>query len=114
LLAYLHCVDNPEFTPAFSRAINVPSRGIGEKVMCSDILESWLIYFNFKTLREISLRAEKINVYPLEVIEKIHDSTIPDIQPPIKRKLFSFVQTIRELRRLANKVSAVDVFFPIG
>ena len=50
----------------------------------------------------------------MEVVEKIHDSTIPDIKPPIKRKLYSFVQTVRELRRLANKVSAVDVFFPIG
>lgn len=32
LLAYLQLVDNPQFVPAFSRAVNVPSRGIGEKV----------------------------------------------------------------------------------
>ena len=35
LLAYLQLVDNPLFTPAFARAVNVPSRGIGEKVSCA-------------------------------------------------------------------------------
>lgn len=32
LLAYLQIVDNPHFVPAFSRAINTPNRGIGDKV----------------------------------------------------------------------------------
>ncbi|KAJ8483033.1 hypothetical protein ONZ45_g14752 [Pleurotus djamor] len=35
LLAYLQLVDNPHFSPAFIRAINVPARGIGEKVCLS-------------------------------------------------------------------------------
>lgn len=32
LLAYLQLVDNPSFNPALMRAVNIPSRGIGEKV----------------------------------------------------------------------------------
>lgn len=32
LLSYLQLVDNSEYQPAFTRAINVPGRGIGEKV----------------------------------------------------------------------------------
>jgi DNA helicase II / ATP-dependent DNA helicase PcrA len=32
LLAYLQLVDNSSFNPAFMRAVNIPSRGIGEKV----------------------------------------------------------------------------------
>jgi hypothetical protein len=31
LLAYLQLVDNPHFVPAFTRIVNVPPRGIGEK-----------------------------------------------------------------------------------
>ncbi|KAG1844890.1 UvrD-like helicase C-terminal domain-containing protein [Suillus tomentosus] len=31
-LAYLQLVDNPHFEPAFSHAINIPPRGIGDKV----------------------------------------------------------------------------------
>lgn len=32
LLAYLQLIDNPEYDSAFLRAVNVPARGIGEKV----------------------------------------------------------------------------------
>ncbi|KAH9838601.1 P-loop containing nucleoside triphosphate hydrolase protein [Rhodofomes roseus] len=32
LLAYLQLIDNPHFAAAFTRVINVPARGIGEKV----------------------------------------------------------------------------------
>lgn len=35
ILAYLQIVDNPHFVPSFSRAINTPNRGIGDKVRCS-------------------------------------------------------------------------------
>lgn len=45
LLAYLQLVDNPHFAPAFTRAVNVPSRGIGEKVRCCSHVHLiiWLI-----------------------------------------------------------------------
>lgn len=32
VLVYLQLADNPAFTPAFARAVNVPKRGVGEKV----------------------------------------------------------------------------------
>lgn len=32
LLAYLQLVDNPRYAPAFVRVVNVPGRGVGEKV----------------------------------------------------------------------------------
>lgn len=32
VLAYLQLLDNPAFVPALLRVINVPGRGIGEKV----------------------------------------------------------------------------------
>ncbi|KAL0954493.1 hypothetical protein HGRIS_003461 [Hohenbuehelia grisea] len=93
LLAYLQLVDNPQFVPAFARAINVPSRGIGEK-----------------TVAEIFVRADKTKSTPLEVIEKICDGRMPDIKPPVKRKVASFVAAIRSLRKLASEGSSpVDI-----
>ncbi|KAF8349154.1 P-loop containing nucleoside triphosphate hydrolase protein [Amanita rubescens] len=86
LLAYLQLVDNPQFYPAFARAVNVPSRGVGEK-----------------TLLEIASKAEISGVSHLEVLERIYDGKIPDIKPPVKRKINSFVNTIRTLRDLAQK-----------
>ncbi|KAF8149889.1 P-loop containing nucleoside triphosphate hydrolase protein [Crassisporium funariophilum] len=83
LLAYLQLVDNPNYNPAFVRAVKVPTKGTGDK-----------------TLAELAAQAERLNISQLEVVEKIHDNRIPDIKPPIRRKLASFVQTIRTLRRL--------------
>ncbi|OJA17125.1 hypothetical protein AZE42_02583 [Rhizopogon vesiculosus] len=85
ILAYLQLVDNPSFEPAFSRAINIPARGIGGK-----------------SLGEILARAQKLNISPLSVVERIHDSKIPDLKPPVKRKVQSFVNVIRSLRSLAT------------
>ncbi|KAK7463908.1 ATP-dependent DNA helicase srs2 [Stygiomarasmius scandens] len=86
LLAYLQLMDNPHFIPAFTRAVNTPSRGIGEK-----------------TLSELLSRSDKSKISPLDLIEKIHDGKTPDIKPPVKRKLQSFVTHIRLLRKLANE-----------
>lgn len=93
LLAYLQVVDNPDFYPAFIRAVNTPSRGVGEK-----------------TLLEIASKAEQCRISHLAFIERIFDGTAPDIKPPAKRKISSFVQTIRALRDLAQKKSsAADI-----
>ncbi|TFK75216.1 UvrD-helicase-domain-containing protein [Pluteus cervinus] len=86
LLAYLQLVDNPRYDPALLRAVNVPARGIGEK-----------------TLSELALRAERLKLSILEVVERINDGKIPDIKPPVKRKVTNFVQTVRHLRERANK-----------
>ncbi|KAH8806837.1 P-loop containing nucleoside triphosphate hydrolase protein [Flagelloscypha sp. PMI_526] len=86
LLSYLQLVDNPSYQPAFIRAVNVPSRGIGDK-----------------TLLEIAARATKTKVSNLEAVEKICDGKTPDIKPSIKSKLAPFVRTMKILRRLAQE-----------
>ncbi|OCH89587.1 UvrD-helicase-domain-containing protein [Obba rivulosa] len=86
LLAYLQLVDNPYFVPAFSRVINTPSRTIGEK-----------------TVAEILAQADKRRISPVDLVERIHDGSIPDIKPPVRKKLASFVQTIRSLRLRAQE-----------
>ncbi|KAF8638307.1 hypothetical protein AX17_002327 [Amanita inopinata Kibby_2008] len=93
LLAYLHLVDNSDFYPAFVRAVNTPSRGIGEK-----------------TLVEIGSRADKSRISHLKVVEKIYDGKAPDIKPALKRKVGSFIMTIRTLRDLATaRTSPADI-----
>ncbi|KAH9902943.1 UvrD-helicase-domain-containing protein [Cubamyces lactineus] len=86
VLAYLQLVDNPQFAPAFMRVVNVPSRTVGEK-----------------TVNEINLRAEQLKISPMQVVERIVDGTIPDVKPPVKKKLAGFVDTIRILRKHANE-----------
>ncbi|KAI0359957.1 UvrD/REP type DNA helicase [Trametes cingulata] len=85
VLAYLQIVDNPQFAPAFMRVVNVPARAVGEK-----------------TVNEINLRAGQLKTSPMEVVERIVDGKIPDIKPPVKKKLAPFVETIRILRKHAN------------
>ncbi|OJT03389.1 ATP-dependent DNA helicase PcrA [Trametes pubescens] len=85
VLAYLQLVDNPQFTPAFLRVVNVPARAVGEK-----------------TVHQITLRAEELKISPMQVVERIIDGKIPDVKPPVKKKLFPFVDTLRILRKHAN------------
>ncbi|CCM04225.1 uncharacterized protein FIBRA_06392 [Fibroporia radiculosa] len=84
ILAYLQLIDNPQFAPAFTRAINVPSRGIGDK-----------------TVSHLLSAAETMRISPLEVANRIYNGTLPDIRPSVKRKLASFVPHIDRLTQLA-------------
>ncbi|KAF9814441.1 hypothetical protein IEO21_05105 [Rhodonia placenta] len=93
ILAYLQFVDNPHFVPAFSRAINVPGRSIGEKA--SEMLESGYI-------PDLLSAAQRLQISPFEVVQRIYDGKTPDIKPPVKRKLASFLPPLRELRKLAQ------------
>ncbi|KAJ7087339.1 P-loop containing nucleoside triphosphate hydrolase protein [Mycena belliarum] len=86
LLAYLQLVDNPNFIPALTRAINVPSRGIGEK-----------------SIMALIARADRTNMAPLDVIEQIYDAKQPDIKPAMKHKTGPFVKAVRVLRKLATE-----------
>ncbi|TFK81255.1 UvrD-helicase-domain-containing protein [Polyporus arcularius HHB13444] len=86
VLAYLQLVDNPAFVPAFTRVVNVPSRSVGEK-----------------TVAELLHRAEQLKISPLTVVERIVDGKIPDIKPPVKKKLGHFVGVIRDMRKFANE-----------
>ncbi|CAA7266986.1 unnamed protein product [Cyclocybe aegerita] len=83
LLAYLQLIDNPSFNPAFLRVVKIPPRGIGDR-----------------SIEEIAAQASKLKISQLELVERIHDGKVPDIKPPIKRKLVSFVKAIRALRAL--------------
>lgn len=40
----------------------------------------------------------------LAIVEKICDNRIPDIKPPIKRKLDDFAKVIQRLKKLALEV----------
>ncbi|KXN84725.1 ATP-dependent DNA helicase PcrA, partial [Leucoagaricus sp. SymC.cos] len=86
LLAYLQLIDNPSYDPAFLRAVNVPARGIGEK-----------------TLEELSLKAQDKKFPMMTMVEKICDNRIPDIKPPVKRKLNEFVNVMKKLKKLAEE-----------
>ncbi|KAF8905113.1 P-loop containing nucleoside triphosphate hydrolase protein, partial [Gymnopilus junonius] len=83
VLSYLQLADNPSFNPAFIRAVKVPARGLGDK-----------------SLSEIASQAQKLKISQLELIERIHDSKLPDTKPSIKKKIVSFVKAIRCLRKL--------------
>ncbi|KAJ7638238.1 P-loop containing nucleoside triphosphate hydrolase protein [Roridomyces roridus] len=86
LLSYLQLVDNPDFTPALTRAIGVPPRGIGEK-----------------SVQALVSRAELTKKSVLGVIELIYDAKQPDVKPAVKSKIGSFVKTVRVLRKLASE-----------
>ncbi|KAF9267802.1 UvrD-helicase-domain-containing protein [Marasmius fiardii PR-910] len=92
LLAYLQLVDNPQFVPAFTRIVNVPARGIGDK-----------------TLQELISRAQKEKLSPLHIVEKIVDGRTPDIKPPVKRKLASFVSVVRTIQKMTLEGSSPAV-----
>ncbi|KAH9939503.1 UvrD-helicase-domain-containing protein [Amylocystis lapponica] len=92
LLAYLQLIDNPTFVPAFTRAINVPARALGEK-----------------TVAGILATAAQHKISPLAAAERIYDSALPDTKPPARRKLASFLVPMRRLRTLANEGTAPSV-----
>ncbi|CAE6527716.1 unnamed protein product [Rhizoctonia solani] len=124
VLVYLQLADNPAFTPAFVRAVNVPKRGVGEKVR--GIYRCWFValfnYFAFmnavlitanritQSIAEVVARATSEKTSAFNVIERICDGTAPDIKPPIKRKVLELVRLIRQLRKWAAEgVLAADL-----
>ncbi|KAF9565266.1 UvrD-helicase-domain-containing protein [Agrocybe pediades] len=86
LLAYLQIVDNPNFNPAFVRAVRVPPRGMGDK-----------------SLAELETQALKHQIPQLELLERICNGKVPDIKPPIKKKVSAFMQVICKLRTLSKE-----------
>ncbi|KAJ3808888.1 P-loop containing nucleoside triphosphate hydrolase protein [Lentinula aff. lateritia] len=86
LLAYLQLVDNPQFVPAFVRAINTPARGMGEK-----------------SVAKLLARADVSNLTLVDLAEKIHSGTTSDIKPAVKRKIGPFVSSIRILKQMASE-----------
>ncbi|KAG8737313.1 hypothetical protein FRC10_008353 [Ceratobasidium sp. 414] len=102
VLVYLQLADNPSFTPAFTRVVNVPKRGVGEKNANKPV--------SGKSITEIVARATADKTSALNVIERICDGTAPDIKPPVKRKIAELVRLIRQLRKWAAEgVHAADL-----
>lgn len=85
LLAYLQLVDNPHFAPAFTRAVNTPPRGLGEK-----------------SVTELLGAALRKGCTPLAIAEGIVEGRFPDIKPPARKKLTSFVAACQKLRECAE------------
>ena len=56
-----------------------------------------------QTIAELLHRATQLKVPPLTVVERIIDGKIPDIKPPVKKKLASFADALRDLRRFARE-----------
>lgn len=104
LLAYLQLVDNPQFVPAFVRAINTPARGMGEKVSSSYTLSSFsLTKHSTQSVAELLARADASNLTLVDLAEKIHSGTTSDIKPAVKRKIGPFVSSIRILKQMASE-----------
>ncbi|SPO21880.1 related to ATP-dependent DNA helicase [Ustilago trichophora] len=86
LLAYLALADNPGFTPAFIRVVNVPKRGIGEKSV-ADLLNM----------------AKAEGCKPMELVERlVRGGKNPGIRPNIKKGLKDLVEAVDAIRQAAS------------
>ncbi|KAJ1593076.1 hypothetical protein NDA11_004666 [Ustilago hordei] len=92
LLAYLALADNPGFTPAFVRVVNVPKRGIGEKSV-NDMLNM----------------AKTEGCKPMELVERVvRGGKNPGIKPAIKKGLTEFVDAVEAVREAAKEDTPVS------
>ena len=44
---------------------------------------------------------------PLEVAERIYEGRMPDIKPPVKRKIGDLILALKVLRKLASEVRSL-------
>jgi DNA helicase-2/ATP-dependent DNA helicase PcrA len=92
ILAYLTLADNPMFTPALDRVINVPKRAIGDKA-----------------LSDLKQLADQRGVRTMQIVEEAANSAkaIMGIKPGVHKSLTSFFGIIKEIRQMALAVSAL-------
>lgn len=90
ILAYLTLADNPDFTPALERVINVPKRSIGEK-----------------TVEDLKKVADSEGIRTMRIVRKVAKSDVPiyGVRKSTQIKLKEFIQVVDELRRMAKQVS---------
>lgn len=112
VLAYLQLIDNPAFVPALTRIVNVPARGIGEKVRNLSNCRFEYHADHFQTLNDISRRSQESGKTHIQLLEGIYDGRLPDQKPTIRKKIASFVQVMRALRTYASEVSTVVTILP--
>ncbi|KAJ9478245.1 ATP-dependent DNA helicase SRS2 [Pseudozyma hubeiensis] len=91
LLAYLALADNPGFTPAFIRVVNVPKRGIGDKGI-TDLLNM----------------AKAEGCKPMDLVERVvSGGKNPGIKPAMKKGLKDLVEAVGAVREAAKKGTPV-------
>lgn len=94
ILAYLTLVVNPGYVPAFTRVVNVPKRGIGEKTVLSFLAS-----------------AREEGVSPMVLAEKVVNApskqALFGVKPSMKKGLVQLVNGVRELRDAAAKGAQV-------
>lgn len=98
--------DNPSFNPALIRAVKVPARGLGDKVLIHiQFQHLYSCCILTQSMSEIASQAQQLKIPQLEFIEKIQDNKVPDTKPSIKKKIISFVKAIRCLRKLNEEAN---------
>ncbi|PWN93706.1 UvrD-helicase-domain-containing protein [Acaromyces ingoldii] len=93
ILAYLTLADNPDFTPALERVINVPKRSIGEK-----------------TVEDLKKVADSEGIRTMRIVRKVAKSDVPiyGVRKSTQIKLKEFIQVVDELRRMAKQDQPVS------
>ncbi|SPO39443.1 related to ATP-dependent DNA helicase [Pseudozyma flocculosa] len=93
ILGYLSLADNPGFTPAFVRVVNVPKRGIGEN-----------------KIGDLRAQAHRLNLKPMEVAERLVSGRlkVAGIGPVVKKGLGELVAAVVELREMAKQRKPVS------
>lgn len=103
VLAYLHLAVNPSYSPAFSRVINIPKRGIGEK-----------------SLQDFVARAAKMQRTPMDFAELVVNAqkgakgkkTVADnsfgVKPAMIKGLTALVSAVQALRKEAIEGNSVE------
>lgn len=89
MLSYFQLVENPSYTAAFLRVVNVPTRSIGDK-----------------TAKAILLAAQKYKLSPFDIAVKLanRSQVVTGITEPQRKGLREFVTAVRDLRNSADKV----------
>ncbi|KAL7417243.1 P-loop containing nucleoside triphosphate hydrolase protein, partial [Mrakia frigida] len=88
VLGYLQLADNPNFSPAFARVVNVPKRGIGEK-----------------TLDNIISSAQAANVSPIKLSRR--GKCTVKISTAARSSLDQFLKVVDKLKKLADEGKTV-------
>lgn len=92
VLAYLQLADNPSYTAAFTRVINTPRRGVGDK-----------------TVRDLLAAAKQRSLSAFEVCVKVaNGSGMAGVTSAQRKGIRAFVETIRDLKQMAEEGKSVS------
>ncbi|KDN46976.1 P-loop containing nucleoside triphosphate hydrolase protein [Tilletiaria anomala UBC 951] len=94
LLAYLHLADNPQHDAAFTRAVNVPKRGIGDK-----------------NLQLIIVVARSKGMTAMVLAEQLAAGHVEDVRfrSNVINRLREFVSLVQRVRKMARQQKPVSL-----